>query len=113
MLTIHKELSKIKFKLSKKIQMDYDATSLYPSAMWDEKSVYSKIDGGFCFESQMNDIYVKAFTNQTFNQDGDESAILRINTYNPPDLMFQHLPIKKKLKILKSIQLEMNISLTY
>ena len=36
MLSIHKELSKLD---SKKFQMDYDATSLYPSAMWDEVSV--------------------------------------------------------------------------
>ena len=32
MLPIHKELSKIN---SDKTQMDFDATSLYPSAMWD------------------------------------------------------------------------------
>ena len=37
MLSIHKELSKLN---SNKIQMDFDATRLYPSAMWDEKSVY-------------------------------------------------------------------------
>ena len=35
-LPIHKELSKLD---SNKTQMDYNATSLYPSAMWDEKSV--------------------------------------------------------------------------
>ena len=27
--------------------MDFDATSLYPSAMYDEKSVYPKIKSGF------------------------------------------------------------------
>ena len=37
MLSIHKELSK---RDSNKTQMVYDATSLYPSAMWDENSVY-------------------------------------------------------------------------
>ena len=36
MLPIHKELSKLD---SNKTQMDFDATSLYPSAMWDENSV--------------------------------------------------------------------------
>ena len=40
MLPIHKELSKLH---SNETQMDFDATSLYPSAMWDEKSVYPKI----------------------------------------------------------------------
>ena len=46
----------------------------------------------------MNNVYVEAFNNQTFNQDGDESAILRIKYYNPPDLIFQHLPVKEKVK---------------
>ena len=67
MLQNHKELSKLE---SNKIQMDYDATSLYPNAMWDEKPVYPKIEGGFCFKSHMNDIFTEAFNTQTFNQDG-------------------------------------------
>ena len=75
MLPIHKELSKLD---SNKTQMDFDATSLYPSAIWDEKSVYPKIETGFAFKPHMNDIYVEAFNNQTFNEDGDESAILTI-----------------------------------
>ena len=78
--------------------MDYDATSLYPSAMWDENSVYPKIETGFAFKPHMNDVYVKAFNNQSFNEDGDESAILTIKYYNPPDLIFQHLPLKEKVK---------------
>ena len=36
--------------------MDFDAKSLYPSAMWDEKSVYPKTDTGYHFEPHMNDI---------------------------------------------------------
>ena len=78
--------------------MDFDATSLYPSAMWDENSVYPKIETGFAFKPHMNKTYVEAFNNQTFNQDGDESAILRIKFYNPPNLVFQHLPVKEKVK---------------
>ena len=46
----------------------------------------------------MNDVYVEAFNNQTFNEDGDESAVLTIKYYNPPDLIFQHLPVKEKVK---------------
>ena len=101
---INKELNKL--QIHKKIQkldvndvmMDFDATSLYPSAMWDEKSVYPKIETGFAFKPHMNDVYVEAFKNQTFNEDGDESAILRIKYYNPRDLIFQHLPVKEKVK---------------
>ena len=85
MLPIHKELSKL---YSNKTQMDYDATSLYPSAMWDEKSVYPKIEIGFAFKPDLNDVYVESFDNKSFSQDGDESAILSIKYYNPPDIMF-------------------------
>ena len=31
-------------------------------------------------------------------EDGDESAILAIKYYNPPNLVFQHLPVKEKVK---------------
>ena len=58
--------------------MDFDATSLYPSAMWDENSVYAKIETGFAFKPHMDKIYVDAFNNQTFNEDGNESGILKI-----------------------------------
>ena len=101
---INKELSKLPIlkKLQKldvnDVMMDFDATSLYPSGMWDENSVYPKIETGFAFKPHMNDIYVEAFNNQTFNEDGDESAILTIKYYNPPNLMFQHLPVKEKVK---------------
>ena len=46
----------------------------------------------------MNIVYVEAFNNQTFNQDGAESAILGIKYYNPSDFIFQHLPVKEKNK---------------
>ena len=78
--------------------MDFDATSLYPSAMWEENSVYPKIETGFAFKPYMNDVYVEAFSIQAFNQDGDESAILGIKYYNPPNLIFQQLPVKEKVK---------------
>ena len=94
-LSIHKELSKLDLN---KTQMVFDATSLYPSAMWDENSVYPKIETGFAFKPNMNDVYVEAFNNQSFNESGDESAILTIRYHNPPDLIFQHLPVKEKVK---------------
>ena len=54
--------------------MDFDATSLYHSAMWVEKSVYPKIETGFALKLHMNNVYIEAFKNQTFNQAGNESA---------------------------------------
>ena len=95
LLSIQKELSNLD---SIKTQMDYDATSLYPSAMWDENSVYPKIETGFAFKPHMNKTYVEAFNNKTFNKDGDESAILTIKYYNPPDFIFPQLPVKEKVK---------------
>ena len=71
---------------------------LYPSATWDEISVYPKIETGFALKPHINHVYVEAFNNQTFNQHGDESAILTIKYYNPPNLIFQHLPVKEKVK---------------
>ena len=95
MLSIHKDLSKLD---SNKTQMSYDATSLYPSAMWDKNSVYPKIETGFAFKPHMNKAYVEAFNKKTFNEDGDESAMLTIKYHNPPDLIFQHLPVREKVK---------------
>ena len=91
-LPIHEHLQKLNFN----VMMEFDASSLYPSAMWDKISVYSKIETGFAFKPHMNNVYLQAFNNQTFNQDGDESAILRIKYYNPPNVIFQHLPVKEK-----------------
>ena len=36
--------------------MYYDSNSLYPSAMCDENSVYPKIETGFAFQPDMNDV---------------------------------------------------------
>ena len=94
-LPIHKNLQKLNLN---DVMMDFDATSLYPSAMLDENSVYPKIETGFAFKPHMNKTYVEAFNNQTFNQDGDESAILRIKYHNPPNLIFQYLPVKEKVE---------------
>ena len=94
-LPIHKKLQELNLN---DVMMDFDATSLYPSALWDEISVYPKIETGFPFEPHMKITYVDAFNNQTFNQDGDESAILRIKYSNPANLIFQHLPVKEKVK---------------
>ena len=87
-------------KLIKQIELihllwDFDAVSLYPSAMWDEKSIYPRIDTGYAFTRDMNDELVEKFNNQTFTQG---SAIIKIKYYNPKNLIVQHLPIKEKEK---------------
>ena len=94
MLAIHEQLSKLHLQ---KNQMNFDATCFYPSAMYYKISVCPKIENGFAFIPHAKDIYLKAFSNQTFNQDGIESAIKKKN-YNPPDLFFQHIPVKEEVK---------------
>ena len=46
----------------------------------------------------MNDVYVEAFKNQIFNQDGNELVILKMKNYNSPNFMFENLPVKEKIK---------------
>ena len=73
---------------------DFDAVSLYPTAMSDANSIYSKIETGYVFTKDMNDDLVNKFNTQTFNQG---SAILKVKYYNPRNLIVQHLPIKEKV----------------
>ena len=69
---------------------DFDCVSLYPSAMWDKASKYSRIETGYAFEKHMNEEFVEKFNNQIFNQG---SANLKIKTF-----IVQHLPVKEKEK---------------
>ena len=95
MLPNREQLSKLD---TNNTQLDFDATSLYPSSMRDDRSVYPKIETEFAFKPHMIHIYVEAFNIQPFNQDGNEKAILKLKYYNPPNPMFQHLPVKEKVK---------------
>ena len=72
----------------------FDCTSFYPSAMWDELSIFPKIETGYAFTPNMNDELVEKFNNQTFTQG---SAILKIKYSNPKNLIVQRLPVKEKV----------------
>ena len=63
--------------------------------MWDEKSIYPRIETGYAFTRDMNNELVEKFNNETFTQG---SAILKIRYYIPKDLIVQHLPVKEKEK---------------
>ena len=69
--------------------------------MWVKKSVCPKLETGLAFKPHLNDIDLEAFNIKTFVQDCDESAILTIKYYNPPNLIFQHPPVKEKVKKLE------------
>ena len=63
--------------------------------MWDEKSIYLKIETDYAYTKDMNDELVEKFKNQTFTKG---SAILKIKYYNPKNLLVQHMPIKERVK---------------
>ena len=79
MLPVHEEFSKLDLFDTPK---DFDATSLYSSAMWDKIECIPKTQTGFDFKPHMNDVFLEAFNIQTFNQDGKESATLQRKNYN-------------------------------
>ena len=46
----------------------FDCVSLYPSAMWDENSIYPIIETGYAFTEDMIDELEEKFNNQTLTQ---------------------------------------------
>ena len=98
---INKKLGDLRLhNLLKQIELihllwDFDAVSFYPSAMWDEKSIYPRIETGYAYTRDMNDELVEKFNNQTFTKG---SAFLKTKYYNPRGLIFQQLPVKEKEK---------------
>ena len=78
---------------------DFDAVSLYQSAMSDGKSIYPRIKTGYAFTSDMNDELVEKFNTQAFTQ---ASAILKTKYYIPKKLIIQHLPLKERVKKMES-----------
>ena len=72
----------------------FECVSLYPSAMWDPKSICPRIETGYAFTKDMNDELVEKFNNQSFTQG---STNLKIKYYNPKNLIVQHLRVKEKI----------------
>ena len=62
-LRLHKRMTRI---VLIPLLWDFDAVSLYPSAIWDEKSIYPRIETGYAFTRDMNDELVEKLNNQTF-----------------------------------------------
>ena len=91
-LPIHQLIKQLKID---ELLWDYDAVSLYPSAMLDKKSKYPKIETGYPYTPDMNDELVEKNNTGNFTQG---SAILKIKYYNPKKLIVQHLPVKEREK---------------
>ena len=64
-LPIHQLIKQIKLD---ETLWDFDAVSLYPGAMWDEKGIYLRIETGYAFTEDLNDELVEKIFSQTFNQ---------------------------------------------
>ena len=98
---INEKLSNLRLhKIIKRVELIhllwvFDAVSLYPSAMWDENSIYPRIDTGYSFTKDINDELVEKFNTGNFTKG---SAFLKINYYNPKNLINQHLPVKEREK---------------
>ena len=91
-LRIHKLLKQLELV---HLLWDFDANSLYPTAMWDKKSIYPRIETGYAYTRDMNNELVEKFNTGNFTQG---SAILKIKYYNPKNFIVQHIPIKEKEK---------------
>ena len=76
------------------LMWDCDCVSLYPSAMWDKKSIYPRIETGYAVTKDMIDVLVEMFNNQTFTKG---YAILKVKYYDPKNLIVQHLPVNEKI----------------
>ena len=72
---------------------DFDAVSLYPSAVNDEKSIYPRTETGYAYTTDMNDELFKKLFEGHFTQG---SAILKIKYYYPKNLIVQDLPVKER-----------------
>ena len=98
---INEKLSNLRLhKIIKRIELihllwNFDAVSLYPSALWDKNSIYPRIETGYSFNKDMNDELVEKFNTGNFTKG---SAVFRIKYYNPKNLIVQHLPVKEKEK---------------
>ena len=91
-LPVHKLLQQLSLD---DLLWDYDAVSLYPSAMWDENSIYPRIETRYAYTEDMNDELVKKFNSGNFNQG---TAISKMKYYNPKNLTAQHLLVKEREK---------------
>ena len=62
--------------------------------MWDEKSIYPRIETGYAYTKDMSIDLFNKFNNQPLTRG---NVILKIRYYNPKDLIVQHLPNKEEV----------------
>ena len=86
-------------RLTKKddLLVSYDLNSLYPSAEADKDSKWPAIETAYPFEKFMNNAVCELFKSGGWDE-LNTSAFLTVKYHNPENLMFQHIPIKEKVK---------------
>ena len=72
--------------------VSYDFNSLYPSAQIDINSTWPKMDTAYTFEKYMSDAVCSLFNTGRWNE-LNRSAFLTVESHNPENLIFQHIPI--------------------
>ena len=93
-LNISNELQKIN---KDDLLVSFDFNSLYPSAQIDKNSTWPKIETAYPCKIFMNDAICCLFNSGRWNE-LNRSAFLTVKYHNPKNLIFQHLPIKEKIK---------------
>ena len=93
-LEISKDLQKIN---KDDLLVSYDFNSLYPSAQIDKNSTWPKIETAYLFKKHMNDAICYLFNSGKWNQ-LNRFAFLTVKYHNNENQIFQHLPVKEKIK---------------
>ena len=93
-LEISKELQKIN---KDDLLVSYDFNSLYPSALVDINSTWSKIETAYPFKKYMSGAICVLFNSEKWNE-LNRSVFLTVKYHNPENLIFQHLPVKEKIE---------------
>ena len=88
---IKNDLSKLKIN---DILMAFDATSLYPSAMFDENSEFPKAESARPITEEEKTDFVSLFNNQQFRP---KTGIFGVYYEYPNNLFFQPVPAKDKI----------------
>ena len=91
-MEISKELQKIKDDLL----VSYDFNNLYPSAQIDINSTWPEIETAYQFKKYMSDGNCSLFNSGRWNE-LNRNAFLTVKYHNPENLVFQYLPVQKKL----------------
>ena len=93
-LEISKELQKI---IKDDLLVSYDFNSRYPSAQIDKNSTWPKIETAYPFKKYMSESICTFFNSGRWNE-LNRCAFLTVKYHNPENLIFQHLPVKEKIK---------------